>query len=56
MLLTEIEFRNGAGAGSSIQCAVELHFPRKMNSLLVPSDETICNHDCLQLATIEAAA
>ena len=37
-------------------CTVELHIPRKTNSLLVPSEAMIFNRDDLQLASSNTAS
>jgi len=53
-LLTEIDVPNPDEAlASGIYCTVELHIPRKVNSLLVPSEAIIFNRDGLQLAVVD---
>jgi len=53
-LLTEIDVPNPDEAlASGIYCTVELQIPRKVNSLLVPSEAIIFNRDGLQLAVVD---
>ena len=53
-LLTEIDVPNPDGAlAPGIYCTVELHIPRKVNSLLVPSEAIIFGRDGLQLAVVD---
>ena len=53
-LLTEIDVPNTDGAlAPGIYCTVELHIPRKVNSMLVPSEAIIFNRDGLQVAVVD---
>jgi RND family efflux transporter MFP subunit len=53
-LLTEIDVPNTDGAlAPGIYCTVELHIPRKVNSVLVPSEAIIFNRDGLQVAVVD---
>lgn len=53
-LLTEIDVPNTDGAlAPGIYCTVELHIPRKVNSMLVPSEAIIFNRDGLQVAAVD---
>jgi hypothetical protein len=36
-----------------VYCAIELHIPRKMANLLIPTDAIIFHRDGLQVAVIE---
>jgi multidrug efflux pump subunit AcrA (membrane-fusion protein) len=54
-LLTEIDVPNTDGAlAPGIYCTVELHIPRKVNSMLVPSEAIIFNRDGLQIAVVDS--
>jgi RND family efflux transporter MFP subunit len=53
-LLTEIDVPNPDGALSpGVYCTVELHIPRKVPSLIVPSEAIIFNADGLHVAVLE---
>jgi RND family efflux transporter MFP subunit len=53
-LLTEIDVPNTDGAlAPGIYCTVELHIPRKVNSMLVQSEAIIFNRDGLQVAVVD---
>jgi RND family efflux transporter MFP subunit len=53
-LLTEIDVPNPDEALSAgVYCTVELHIPRKVPSLIVPSEAIVFNSDGLRVAVIE---
>ena len=53
-LLTEIDVPNPDEALSpGVYCTVELHIPRKVPSLIVPSEAIIFNADGLHVAVLE---
>ena len=53
-LLTEIDVPNPDGALSpGVYCSVELHIPRKVPSLIIPSDAIVFDADGLHVAVME---
>jgi multidrug efflux pump subunit AcrA (membrane-fusion protein) len=53
-LLTEIDVPNPDGALSpGVYCSVELHIPRKVPSLIIPSDAIVFDGDGLHVAVME---